>query len=84
MRLAALPSLAWALRPLACFPSPAHHARLAPAAAPADVPSIKAAMARAAGIHARIFDSYNLAYDPAPGSILDKAAKLWRKKQARK
>lgn len=41
-------------------------------------------MARAAALHARIFDSYNLAYDPAPGSILDKATKLWRKRQARK
>ncbi len=41
-------------------------------------------MMKAASMHARIYDSFNLAYDPAPGSLLDKAMKLWRKKQARK
>jgi hypothetical protein len=39
---------------------------------------------RAADMHARIHNSYNLPYDPAPGSIMDKAMKLWRKKQARR
>lgn len=41
-------------------------------------------MVAAAQLHARIYQSYNLPYDPAPGSIMDKAAKLWRKKEARK
>ncbi|EFN51473.1 hypothetical protein CHLNCDRAFT_140223 [Chlorella variabilis] len=49
-----------------------------------DVDSVKDAMVQAADMHARIYQSYNLPYDPAPGSIMDKAMKLWRKKQSRK
>lgn len=49
-----------------------------------DDPSLKAAMARAAANHQRIYDSYNLPYDPEPGSDMDKAMKVWRRKQARK
>jgi hypothetical protein len=41
-------------------------------------------MLRAADMHARIHESYNLPYHPAPGSIMEKAVKLWRKKQARR
>jgi len=47
-------------------------------------PSLKAAMTRAAANHKRIYDSYNLPYDPEPGSDLDKASKLWRRREARR
>ena len=50
----------------------------------ADVDSVKEAMRRAADTHARIFQSYNLPYDAPPGSVMDRAMKLWRKKQSRK
>jgi hypothetical protein len=42
-------------------------------------------MISAANAHSRIHQSYNLPYDPpAPGSTMDKAMKLWRKKEGRK
>ncbi|KAL4854759.1 Phosphatidylinositol 4-phosphate 5-kinase 8 [Chlorella vulgaris] len=50
-----------------------------------DVESLKDAMISAANAHSRIHQSYNLPYDPpAPGSTMDKAMKLWRKKEGRK
>ena len=49
-----------------------------------DSEGVKSAMATAAAIHARIFESYNIPYDPAPGSLMDKALKHWRRKKARK
>lgn len=50
---------------------------------PAD-PSLRSAMVHAAENHQRIYDAYNLPYDPEPGSDLDKAQKLWRKREARR
>ena len=54
-----------------CFPIP-------------DDENLKASMALAAANHRRIFDSYNLPYDPEPGSDLERATKLWKRKQARR
>lgn len=47
-------------------------------------PKIRDAMTRAAANHQRIYDSYNLPYETQPGSDLDKAQRLWKKKQTRK
>lgn len=47
-------------------------------------PKLKEAMSVAAANHQRIYDSYNLPYKPEPGSDLDKAEKLWRRKQTRR
>jgi hypothetical protein len=47
-------------------------------------PGLRAAMAAAADNHQRIHDAYNLPYDPEPGSDMDKAQKLWRRRQARR
>lgn len=41
-------------------------------------------MVKAAENHQHIHDSYNLPYDPEPGSIMDKAMKLWKKKETRR
>ena len=41
-------------------------------------------MVTAAEIQAGIYASYNIPYAPAPGSVMDKAQKLWRKKAARR
>lgn len=46
--------------------------------------NLKESMLRAAHNHQRIHDSYNLPYDPEPGSDMDKAQKLWKRKQARR
>jgi hypothetical protein len=45
---------------------------------------IRDAMTRAAANHQRIYDSYNIPYETVPGSDLDKAQKLWKKKQTKK
>ena len=45
-------------------------------------PKLKAAMERAGDNHQRIHDSYNLPYDPEPGSDMDKAMKLWKRQRA--
>ena len=49
-----------------------------------DDPTLRDSMARAAANHQRIYDSYNLPYDVAPGSDLDKAQKMWNRKQTKK
>ena len=49
-----------------------------------DDQKVKEAMLRAAAAHQKIYDSYNLPYEVEPGSDLDKAQKLWRRKEARK
>lgn len=47
-------------------------------------PKVRDAMSRAASNHQKIYESYNLPYVVEPGSDLDKAQKMWRRKQARK
>lgn len=46
-------------------------------------PELRYAMTQAASNHKRIYDSYNIPYDPEPGSDMDKAMKLWKRKEAR-
>lgn len=69
---------------MSCRVCPGDNGEVDATALRADVDSVKDAMVQAADMHARIYQSYNLPYDPAPGSIMDKAMKLWRKKQSRK
>ncbi|KAI8105680.1 hypothetical protein M9434_000262 [Picochlorum sp. BPE23] len=45
---------------------------------------LKNAMSKAAAVQQHIHDMYNIPENPEPGSILEKAMKLWKKKQARK
>ena len=47
-------------------------------------PKLRDSMSRAAFNHQKIYESYNIPYIVEPGSDLDKAQKLWRRKQARK
>lgn len=47
-------------------------------------PKLLEAMKLAAANHQRIYDSYNIPYQTEPGSVMEKAEKLWRRKQARK
>jgi hypothetical protein len=47
-------------------------------------PKLRDSMARSAANHRRIHESYNLPYEAEPGSDMDKAQKMWRKKQVRK
>lgn len=49
-----------------------------------DEAGLKEAMLRAAENHKRILDQYNLPYDVEPGSDMDKAQKMWKRKQARR
>lgn len=48
-----------------------------------DSPHLKHAMSVAASNHEKIHDAYNLPYDPEPGSDMDKAMKLWKRKEAK-
>lgn len=45
---------------------------------------LKNAMSKAAAVQQHIHDMYNIPENPEPGSILEKAMKLWKRKQARK
>eukprot|EP00887_Chlorella_sp_A99_P002543 scaffold6.g2543.t1 len=49
-----------------------------------DDDNVKAAMLRAADTHRKIHEHYNLPYAPEPGSVMDKAMRLWRRRQARR
>lgn len=54
-----------------CFPVP-------------DDDGLKLKMAQAADTHRKIYQQYNLPYEVEPGSVMEKAQKLWKKKQARR
>lgn len=47
-------------------------------------PRLKKAMTKAAVIQKEIHDMYNLPEEPEPGSVMDKAMKLWKRKQVKK
>jgi len=47
-------------------------------------PKLKDAMRKAASIQQHIHDMYNFSENVEPGSIMEKAMKFWKKKQARK
>jgi hypothetical protein len=47
-------------------------------------PALRAGMARAAANHARIWNGYNLPYEAEPGSVMDKAQRLWKRREARR
>jgi hypothetical protein len=47
-------------------------------------PRLKNAMTKAAALQQHIHDMYNIPEVAAPGSVLEKAMKFWKKKQARK
>jgi hypothetical protein len=67
--------------------SAAHSRMPRPASCPcrcADDEGLKWKMAQAAEQHRKIYESYNLPYNVEPGSIMDKAMKLWKRKQSRK
>lgn len=49
-----------------------------------DDPHLKKAMTAAAFQHKQIYDSYNLPEEAEPGSVMEKAMKFWKRKQARK
>lgn len=51
---------------------------------PADNEALKLKMAQAAETHRKIHEQYNLPYEVEPGSVMDRAQKFWKKKQARK